>query len=73
MEGATQYAAIYRDGIDNIIRGYIGNNDTYLMTPGSGVVKFGTEIVNAGADRGKLVKFKSAAGDVVYIKTYDTV
>ena len=66
------------------LRGYISvgsplefitytNGDISFKPNGTGLVKFGVETTNAGSDRGKLIKLKTAAGTTVYVKTYDLV
>lgn len=49
------------------------NRNIYLKPGGTGSVKFGTEITNAGNARGKLIKIITGAGDTIYLKTFDTV
>ena len=48
-----------------------GAGDIFLEP--TGLVKWGVEQTNAGSDRGELIEMKTAAGDTVYLKTYDLV
>jgi len=61
------------DANDAIVETEATNRNIYLKPHGTGLVKWGTEVVNAGSDRGKLIAMKTAAGTTVYLKTYDTV
>jgi len=72
-EGAGKFIQFYEDGTNDVIEGTTVNNDLFLISNGTGLVKWGTEVVNAGSDRGKLIAMKTAAGTTVYLKTYDTV
>lgn len=71
--GFTTFLELFESGTDDTIASATANNDFYLQTNGTGVLKWGTEVTNAGSDRGELIKMKTAAGTVVYLKTYDLV
>jgi len=61
------------DANDAIVETEATNRSIYLKPHGTGLVKWGTEIVNVGSDRGKLIAMETAAGTTVYLKTYDLV
>jgi len=67
------FLELYESGTDDTIASATANNDFWLKTNGTGVLKWGTEVTNAGSARGELIKMKTAAGDVVYLKTYNLV
>lgn len=71
--GFTTFLSFEEDGTDDIIESSTANNDFWLKVNGTGVLKWGTEVTNAGSDRGELIKMKTEAGDTVYVKTYDLV
>lgn len=73
LEGSSTFLALFEDGTDEVMEGQTINNDIYIKPNGTGVLKWGAETVNAGSDRGKLIKMKTEAGDTVYLKTYDLV
>ena len=73
QEGGASFGYIYEDTSGNFTLESASNRDILLSPHGTGLVKFGTEIVNAGNARGKLIPFKTTAGDTVHIKTFDTV
>jgi len=61
------------DANDAIVETEATNRSIYLKPHGTGLVKWGTEVVNVGSDRGKLIAMETAAGTIVYLKTYDMV
>lgn len=70
-KGNVAYLKLGEAGTDDIVEGLTAGNDLYLKPVGE--LKWGVETTNAGSDRGKLIKMKTAAGDTVYLKTYDLV
>ena len=65
----TSFLQVYEDGTDDVIEGLTAGNDLYLKPVG--LLKWGVEQTNVGSDRGELIEMKTAAGDTVYLKTYD--